>query len=128
MEALQNLLTIAIETVAIAGFGGIALHAIWSSHCNWMNEYCPPVKPFEEPVIEDSAPTPEPIADPTPAPTPEPIAEPTPVAPALSKSKYEIMTVKQLRQECQIHCIDWKRGGDYGKAMRKNQMIRALTA
>lgn len=47
MEALQNLLTIAIETVAIAGFTGIIAHAIWKQHTNWMTQYCPPVAPYK---------------------------------------------------------------------------------
>lgn len=62
METLQNLLAIAIEVVAVAGFGGIVLHAIWSSHCKWMKEYCPPVEFFEpaiaEPVVTDPAASP----------------------------------------------------------------------
>ena len=46
MEALQNFLTIAVETVAIAGFTGIIAHAIWKQHTNWMTQYCPPVAPY----------------------------------------------------------------------------------
>src|ERR671933_682596 len=115
METLQNLLTFAIEFVAIAGFGGVALHTIYSSHYKWMNEYCPPVRSFKEPTVEEPT-----VEEPT-------VEEPTvTINPLLSK--YEAMNVKRLRQECQVRCIDWRRGGDYGKQMRKNQMIRALTA
>lgn len=137
METLQNLLTFAIEFIALTGFGGITLHAIWSSHCKWMNEYCPPVRPFEEPAVEEAVVEPtveeavvEPVVEPTVEKTvvefavdEEVFVEVTP-----AQSRYEAMSVKRLRQECQIRCIDWKKGGDYGKAMRKNQMIRALTA
>lgn len=118
METLQNLLTIAIEVVTVAGFGGIALHAIWSGHCSWMKEYCPAIEPTVEPTIE-------PAVEPTIEPTIEPVIELT-VEPMTAK--YEAMNVKSLRQECQVRCIDWRRGGDYGRSMRKNQMIRALTA
>jgi hypothetical protein len=44
-ETIQTALTALINVTAIAGFGGIALHAFWTSHCNWMAEYCPPVAP-----------------------------------------------------------------------------------
>jgi hypothetical protein len=39
---------------------------------------------------------------------------------------YNAMTVPQLRKRCSLQGINWRTGGDYGKAMRKNQMIRAL--
>ena len=160
METLQNLLTIAIEATAIIGFGGIALHAFWSSHCKWMAEYCPTIEPVAvepvavEPVaVEPVAVEPAVVEPPTVEPAVvEPVAvEPVVVEPVVEEpatvesaatepattepaavepmlSKYEAMNVKRLRQECQIHCIDWKKGGDYGKPMRKNQMIRALIA
>lgn len=44
-EMIQAALTNLITFTAIAGFGGIALHAFWTFHCNWMAEYCPPVAP-----------------------------------------------------------------------------------
>lgn len=46
MEAIQNLLTIAIETVAIAGFTGIVLHHLYKQHRHWVTTYCPPVAPY----------------------------------------------------------------------------------
>lgn len=46
MEAIQNLLTIAIETVAIAGLTGIIAHAFYTSHCRGMQTYCPKVLPY----------------------------------------------------------------------------------
>jgi hypothetical protein len=130
MEALQNLLTLAIEVVAVAGFGGIAVHAIWSGHCKWMKEYCPVVKPFEPAVEPDVEPVVESVVEEVVVEfAVEPVVEEAEVEqPAPLLSKYEAMGVKRLRQECQIHCIDWKKGGDYGKPMRKNQMIRALSA
>jgi hypothetical protein len=42
-ELIQAALTALINVTAIAGFGGIAIHAIWLHHRNWMAEYCPPV-------------------------------------------------------------------------------------
>lgn len=45
-EMIQSALTATIEIVAIAGFGGIALHAIYTSHKRFMAEFCPPVAPY----------------------------------------------------------------------------------
>jgi hypothetical protein len=44
---MQDLLTLVFDVIAITGFGGIALHAFWSHHCQWMATYCPPLKPCE---------------------------------------------------------------------------------
>lgn len=46
METLQNLLTFAIEFVAIAGFTGIIAHAFYAQHIRWLQTYCPPVAPY----------------------------------------------------------------------------------
>jgi|ERR671933_3064792 hypothetical protein len=100
-----------------------------------MNEYCPPVRSFKEPTVEEPTVEEPTVEEPT---VEEPtVEEPTVEEPTVEEptvtinpllSKYEAMNVKRLRQECQVRCIDWRRGGDYGKQMRKNQMIRALTA
>ncbi len=48
METLQNLLTIAAEATVIVGLAGIAAHAIYTQHKQFMTEFCPPVAPFTE--------------------------------------------------------------------------------
>ena len=45
-NAIQSALTSLIKIIAIAGFTGIAVHAMWTQHKNWMATYCPPVKPY----------------------------------------------------------------------------------
>lgn len=47
MQFIQDLLTAATQVIALAGFGGIILHAMWSHHVNWAATYMPPVAPFE---------------------------------------------------------------------------------
>jgi hypothetical protein len=42
-ELIQAALTALINVTAIAGFGSIAVHAIWQQHRNWMAEYSPAV-------------------------------------------------------------------------------------
>jgi hypothetical protein len=39
---------------------------------------------------------------------------------------YSAMTSEQLRKECALQGIDWRSGGDYGKPMKKAQMLAAL--
>jgi hypothetical protein len=39
---------------------------------------------------------------------------------------YAAMTSEQLRKECAIQGIEWRNGGDYGKPMKKAQMLAAL--
>ena len=46
MQAIQHILTLAIEVFAIAGFGGIYLHHLYTQHTRWMQEHCPPVEPY----------------------------------------------------------------------------------
>lgn len=59
-ETLQNLLTLATEALVIGGFGGIILHAVYTSHTSWMATYCPPVKPYQPEAQEEAiAPNPE---------------------------------------------------------------------
>lgn len=70
MELVQDLLTAATQIIALAGFGGIAVHAMWTQHKNWMATYCPPVTPFdpaEQVEVETLAPVePDPVEEPQP--------------------------------------------------------------
>lgn len=45
---MQDFLTLFIEVIAIAGFGGILLHALYTHHTRWMQEHCPPVEPYRD--------------------------------------------------------------------------------
>jgi hypothetical protein len=72
-ELIQSALTAAAEITVIAGLTGIAAHAIWKQHTNWMSAYCPSVAPYTPDTQEEvAAPQPEPevvaIADPWEAP------------------------------------------------------------
>lgn len=46
MQAIQDVLTLAIEAIAVIGFGGIYLHHLYTQHTRWMQEHCPPVEPY----------------------------------------------------------------------------------
>lgn len=55
MQAIQDLLTLAIEATAIIGFGAIALQDILRQHRRFMREFCPPVAPYMPQVAQLSA-------------------------------------------------------------------------
>lgn len=128
METLQNLLTIAIEVVTIAGFGGIALHSIWSNHCRWMAEYCPVITEpvVTEPVATESAIAEAAIAEAVIAEAA--IAEEV-IAEAAKPTFEEIDNTYKapiLRQLCEQYGITWKDIRGKGKHMLKGHMIQAL--
>lgn len=64
-DLIQATLTAAIEFTAVAGLTGMAAHAIWKQHANWMTAYCPSVKPYtpdtetEEVATTEPQPAPE---------------------------------------------------------------------
>lgn len=64
-EFIQAALTATINAVAIAGLTGIILHAFYTSHCRFLQTYCPSVASYtpdtqtevtEAPVIEEPQP------------------------------------------------------------------------
>lgn len=56
MEFVQDLLTYAAQAIALAGFGGIALHAILSQHHRFMATYCPRIETYT-PESREAEPT-----------------------------------------------------------------------
>jgi len=40
---IQSALTAAAEIIAIAGITLIVVHAVYTQHCKFMSEFCPPV-------------------------------------------------------------------------------------
>jgi hypothetical protein len=140
METLQNLLTIAIEATAVIGISGIFSHALFTSHCKWKATYCPPVAPFqEEAIAQENQPTePEAVAVVEPEVKPEFKPEVVKVVKASATKKlqplsvgaaavdYSVLSSEQLRKECALQSVNWRTGGDYGRPMKKAQMLAAL--
>lgn len=139
MEALQNLLTIAIESTVLLGFGGIALHAIWKQHTNWMTAHCPPVKPYKS---EAPAPVEKPqevvkTVEVNAAPETEVkeeqevevieevlVKEPTAIAqPEISFSALDTPTLRKL---CTNHQIVWKNVRGKSRHATKAMMVFQL--
>jgi hypothetical protein len=150
MEFIQAALTAVIEIIAIAGFGGCVVHALYSSHKRWMEIYCPPVKPFEpaeetmqkeipvaltteateKPVIEESA---EALQEPQGTDMQSAIAQAQEEANAtiekveLTEAEIDAaFKVPVLRTLCDQHGIVWKDLRGKGKHALKPAMIQAL--
>jgi hypothetical protein len=138
METLQNLLIIAIEATAVIGISGIFAHALFTSHCKWKATYCPPVAPFQEEAIAQK---PQPIElevvpavkvakevvkPRKPRSKKAPQLKLQPISVGAAVVNYAVMSSEQLRKECSLQSIDWRSGGNYGKPMKKAQMLAAL--
>ena len=147
-NSIQVALTYAFQAIAIIGISGIISHAFYTSHCEWMAENCPPVKPFQEEVCESLEPQPLLIVEPQLKPeikvlneaiasteviksvkvhdkkTPQLKLQPLSVGAAAFD--YSVLSSEQLRKECALQSVNWRSGGDYGKPMKKAQMLAAL--
>jgi hypothetical protein len=137
-DLIQSALTAAIDFTAIAGLTGIAAHAIWKQHTNWMSGYCPSVAPYTPDTrVEEEVATPEPqpepevpaIADPWEAPVttsgrrwisrqPQPIKPVLALCPAKevkpvtkpqpTQIDLNALNAETLRKLCTQHGIAWR--------------------
>lgn len=99
MQAIQHILALAIEAIAVIGFGGIYLHHLYTQHTRWMQEHCPPVEPYNPDaclirpacVLTCALPElPQETATATPEASPEtaiPATDPAPAAPAPKRTR-----------------------------------------
>ena len=51
---------------------------------------------------------------------------PMPMSLGAAAIDYSVMSSEQLRKQCALQNIDWRKGGDYCKPMKKGQMLAAL--
>jgi hypothetical protein len=54
------------------------------------------------------------------------VATKQPMSVGAAAIDYKVMTSEQLRKECALQGVNWRTGGDYGKPMKKAQMLVAL--
>lgn len=92
METLQTLLTIAAEATVIVGITGIITHALYSSHRNFMTEFCPPVAPCQPEAKEPIAATE--VKQPAEQPEAEEVTEVTPVVEVVKETPKATKTRK----------------------------------
>jgi hypothetical protein len=135
METLQNLLTIAAEATVIVGLAGIAVHAIYTQHKNFMTEFCPPVAPYQPEVQAAVAPAAVEAVEVATAEQPEIQEEEveTAVAPAASvQPATEIdltaLDPTTLRKLCTKHQIAWKHARGKNRHATKSMMIHQLSS
>jgi hypothetical protein len=57
---------------------------------------------------------------------PQPKLQLQPMSVGAAAVDYSAMTSEQLRKECTLQGVNWRSGGDYGKPMKKAQMVAAL--
>jgi hypothetical protein len=54
-DLIQSALTAAAEFIAIAGITLIIAHAVYTQHCKFMSEFCPPVAPNPSAITQSKA-------------------------------------------------------------------------
>ena len=130
-DFIQSALTVTIEAIAFITVIGLPAHYIVMSHVrevqSWGTPYATPAPHVEvEPEVEVVV---------TKQPEAQTVAtkQPEAVKPKLQSMSvgaatvdYTAMTSEQLRKECALQGVSWRSGGDYGKPMKKVQMLAAL--
>jgi hypothetical protein len=151
-DTIQTALTYAIEAIASITFIGLPAHYIIMSHINEVKswgtphaapapevklEVKPEVKVEVQPEVKLEAeeateviPTTEAV-DEVMKPRkicskkmPQPKLQPLSVGAAVLN--YSVLSSEQLRKQCALQSVNWRSGGDYGKPMKKAQMLAAL--
>jgi hypothetical protein len=137
-DLIQTALTVSIEAIALVAVIGLPTHYIITSHVREVKSWGTP-HATPEPHVEV-----EPEAETVTAVAPsvkvveqvvkshktrskkalQPKLQPMSVGAAVVN--YSAITSEQLRKECALQGIDWRHGGDYGKPMKKGQMLAAL--
>jgi len=154
-DFIQSALTATIEAIALVTFIGLPAHYIFMSHVREVQSWGTPratTAPHieEKPEVKSEVKAvaigqPEAEAVTAVAPVVEVVKEAPKVATTcktrskkVSQAKlqpmsvgaaavdYGEMTSEQLRKECALQGIEWRTGGDYGKPMKKAQMLAAL--
>jgi hypothetical protein len=142
-DFIQTALTATIEAIALVAFIGLPAHYIITSHIrevqSWgtphttpLQEVKPEVKPevkavvTEQPVVEVVTEAPKVVKPRKTRSKKAPQPKLQPMSVGAAAIDYSAMTSEQLRKECALQSIDWRSGGDYGKPMKKAQMLAAL--
>jgi len=154
-DLIQTALTATIEAIAFVTVIGLPCHYIVMSHVREVQRWgTPQATPTVKAEVEPEA-KPEAIAEVSQA-TEKLVTEAIPAVDAALESLKEVvksrktrskkatqpklqpmsvgaaaidytaMTSEQLRKECALQGVNWRSGGDYGKPMKKAQMLAAL--
>ncbi len=141
-DLIQTALTATIEAITFITVIGLPAHYIVMSHVREVQSWGIPkatpaphveVEPEVKPEVEAASevvPVVEAVKEVVrPRKTrskkaPQPKLQPMSVGAAAVD--YTAMTSEQLRKECALQGVNWRSGGDYGKPMKKAQMLAAL--
>jgi hypothetical protein len=154
-DFIQTALTATIEAIAFIIIIGLPAHYIAMSHVREVQSWGTPATPaphikvqpevkpevksetveeisklVEElvteaiPAVDAALESFKEVAKPRSKKTRQPKLQPMSVGAATVD--YATMTSEQLRKECALQGVNWRTGGDYGKPMKKAQMLTAL--
>ncbi len=144
---IQSALTATIEAIAFITVIGLPAHYIVMSHVrevqSWGTPHATPaphveVEPEVKPEVETVV-AKQPEAQTVATKQPEAVktrktrSKKTHLTPKLQPMSvgaaavdHAAMTSEQLYKECALQGVNWRSGGDYGKPMKKAQMLAAL--
>jgi len=140
-DLIQSALTATIEAIAFITVIGLPAHYIVTSHVrevrSWGTPHATPaVKAEVEPEVKTEVVIKSPEAETVTEVAPivkvveqvvkAPQSKLQPMSVGAAVINYSAMTSEQLRKECALQGIEWRNGGDYGKPMKKAQMLAAL--
>ena len=126
-DFIQSALTATIEAIAFITVIGLPAHYIVMSHVrevqSWGTPHATPAPHVEvEPEVKPEAVKPCKTRSKKTHPTPKL----QPMSVGAAAVDHAAMTSEQLRKECALQGVNWRSGGDYGKPMKKAQMLAAL--
>ena len=125
-DFIQSALTATIEAIAFITVIGLPAHYIVTSHVREVKSWgVPHTTPAVKAEVEPQNETPTDVVKPRSKKAPQPKLQPLSVGAAAVD--YSVLTSEQLRKECGLQSVNWRTGGDYGKPMKKSQMLAALT-
>jgi hypothetical protein len=142
-DFIQTALTATIEAIAFITVIGLPAHYIVMSHVrevqSWGTPQATPAPHVEvEPEVEAVV-AKQPEAQTVATKQPEALkprktcSKKTHLTPKLQPMSvgaaavdHAAMTSEQLRKECALQGVNWRSGGNYGKPMKKAQMLAAL--
>jgi hypothetical protein len=140
-DLVQTALTATIEAIALVAFIGLPAHYIITSHVrevqSWGTPHATPEPHVEvEPEVKTEVVIKSPEAETVTEVAPSvkvveqvvkaPQSKLQPMSVGAAAVDYTSMTSEQLRKQCALQGIEWRNGGDYGKPMKKIQMIAVL--
>ena len=123
--SIQSALTYTIEAIAFIAIIGLPVHYIITNHVKEVQSWGTP-HAIPAPEVTQTIPTSKAVEKPFKPRKTRKTTIPKPMSLGAAAIDYSVMSSEQLRKQCALQNIDWRKGGDSGKAMKKGQMLAAL--